>query len=111
VPQADKFPVDKLLKADWEKSKFVQDYFNRNRLGVQPVKGPVMVIGSEGDPAIIATTKVVARLCKQGNPVLFNRYAEYDPGRVIGDSARDQMAWIQDRFAGRSASSNCSAKP
>ncbi|MGB9235910.1 MAG: lipase family protein [Terriglobales bacterium] len=111
VPDAEKVPVAGMLKAQWESNKFVQGYFGRNRLGMVPANGPLLVIGSEGDSLIIATTKVVARLCRQGDRVLFNRYAEYDPGKVIGDSARDQISWIQDRFAGRVPRSNCSAQP
>jgi hypothetical protein len=108
VSGVDKMPVTDMLKAHWEGNRFVQDYFRRNRLGMGPANGPLLVIGSEGEPSIIATTKVVARLCQQGDWVLFNRYAEYDPGRVIGDSVRDQMAWIQERFANRPARTNCS---
>lgn len=111
VSGAEKMPATGMLKAHWESNKFVQDYFSRNRLGMGPANGPLLVIGSEGEPSIIAMAKVVARLCKQGDRVLFNRYAEYDPGRVIGDSVRDQMAWIEERFASRPARSNCSTQP
>jgi Secretory lipase len=108
VSGVEKVPLTSMLKTRWENNKFVQDYFSRNRLGTGPANGPLLVIGSEGEPSIIATTKVVARLCQQGDRVLFNRYAEYDPGRLIGDSVRDQMAWIQERFANRLARTNCS---
>jgi hypothetical protein len=111
VRDANKIPVAGMLKVHWESNKFVQDYFSRNRPGMEPVNGPLLVISSDGDPSIISTTKVVARLCKQRDQVLFNRYGEYDPGAVIGDSVRDQMAWIQERFANRPARSNCSAQP
>lgn len=104
----DKVPATSMLKAHWESNKFVQDYFSRSRLGMGPANGPLLVIASEGEPSVAATAKVVARLCKQGDRVLFNRYAEYDPGRVIGDSVRDQIAWIEERFANRPARSNCS---
>jgi Secretory lipase len=108
VPEAGKVAVTAMLKAGWEKNKFVQEYFDRNRIGMEPANAPMLVISSEGDPLIIATTKVVARLCKRGDHVWFNRYGEYDAGTVIGDSVRDQMAWIQERFSGRAARSNCS---
>ena len=111
VPDAEKVPVAGMLKAHWESNKFVQNYLNRGRLGMEPATGPLLVIGSKGDQSIAATVKVVARLCKQGDRVLFNRYAEYDPGKVIGDSARDQIAWIQERFANRPARSNCADNP
>jgi hypothetical protein len=49
-------------------------------------------------------------LCKAGDRVQFEKISESDFGRVIGDSARDQMAWIQSRFANAAPGDNCSAK-
>lgn len=111
VREAEELPLTDILKAHWQENKFVQDSFQHNRLGTQPAEAPLMIVTSEGDAAFGATTKVVMRLCKQGDKVLFNRYGEYDPGAVIGDSTRDQISWIQDRFAGRPASSNCPMQP
>lgn len=99
-----------LLKPGWEENAFVQKYFERNRLGLRSADVPLLVVGSQNDPAIAETTKIVARLCHQGDRVQFEKYAEYDPGRVIGDSVRDQMAWIQARFANARAPSNCPAQ-
>ena len=103
-------PAAAMLKPSWEHNEFVQKYFERNRLGLKPAKGPLLVIGSEDDPSVAQTTKVVARLCKQGDRVEVEKYPGSDPGRVIGDSARDQMAWIQSRFANGAARSNCSVQ-
>jgi hypothetical protein len=99
-----------MLKPKWESNKFVQNYLSRSRLGLKPTKAPLLVISSETDPSITETMKVVARLCKQGDRVQFEKYPENDPGRVIGDSVRDQIAWIQTRFANRPMRSNCSAQ-
>jgi Secretory lipase len=111
VPVAEKVPVTDIVKAHWLDNRFVQDFLQHNRLGTQPAEGPLMIVTSEGDPTFGATTKVVMRLCKQGDKVLFNRYGENDPGAVVGDSTRDQISWIQNRFAGRPASANCPAQP
>jgi acetyl esterase/lipase len=99
-----------MLKPNWESNKFVQNYFRRNRLGLNPAHAPLLVIGSETDPSIAETTKIIARLCEQGDRVQFEKYPEDDPGRVIGDSVRDQIAWIQARFANGPVHSNCSAQ-
>lgn len=99
-----------ILKPNWEKNSFVQRYFDRNRLGNRRADAPLLAVGSQNDPAIMETTKIVARLCQQGDRVQVEKYAEYDPGRVIGDSVRDQMAWIQARFANAHAPSNCPAQ-
>jgi hypothetical protein len=103
--------VTAMFRAGWKANSFVQKYFERNRLGLQPAGAPLLVIASEDDPKIDETTKIVTRLCKAGDKVQFEKISESDFGRVIGDSARDQMAWIQSRFANASARSNCSVKP
>lgn len=97
------------LKPNWENNPFVRKYFDRNRLGMRSADAPLFVVGSADDPATKATAKIVNRLCQQGGRVQFDKYAESDPGMVVGDSVRDQMAWIQGRFANRAAPSNCPA--
>jgi hypothetical protein len=79
-----------MLKPNWESNQFVQKYFSRNRLGLQPANAPLLVIVSEADRSIAETTKIIARLCKQGDRVQFEKYPEDDPGRVIGDSVAVQ---------------------
>ncbi|MGC2246000.1 MAG: lipase family protein [Terriglobales bacterium] len=111
VPDAGKVPTAGMWKPHWQNNKFVQDYFNRNRLGESAAGAPLLIVSGEQGASLVAEMKVVQRLCRTGDRVLFRRYAESDPGRVIGDSVRDQMAWIQDRFANRPAQTNCSVEP
>jgi acetyl esterase/lipase len=99
-----------MLKPEWRQNRQLENFFARNRLALTQAVAPVMVIASENDPLIGATAEVVSRLCERGDQVQFEKYPESDPARVIGDSARDQLAWIQSRFAGRPASSNCHFK-
>jgi hypothetical protein len=99
-----------MFKAGWKANSFVQRYFERNRLGLQPVQSPLLVIASGDDPKINETAKIVTRLCKAQDKVQFEKISESDFGRVIGDSARDQMAWIQSRFANAAPRDNCSAQ-
>jgi hypothetical protein len=94
----------------WRTNSFVQKYFERNRLGLQPAGAPLMIIASEDDPKINETAKVVTRLCKARDKVQFEKISESDFGRVIGDSARDQIAWIQSRFANATPRDNCSSQ-
>lgn len=98
-----------MLQPNWESDPFVQKYFSRNRLGLQSGSASLFVATSADDPSITETKKIVARLCQQGHRVQFQRYPESDPGRVIGDSVRDQMAWLEARFAGRPVPSDCAA--
>jgi len=99
-----------ILKPNWQKNAFVQKYFERNQLGLRSANAPLLMVGSADDPSTRETAKIAARLCQRGDRVQFEKYAEYDPGRVIGDSVRDQMAWIQARFADARAPSNCPAQ-
>jgi hypothetical protein len=98
-----------LLKAGWQNDKFVEKLFDRNTLGWKPARGPLLVISSttdlEGLPAMSEQT--VARLCKQGDRVQIDKFSEPQSGMVMGDSVRDQMAWIEARFAGRPTPNNC----
>jgi hypothetical protein len=99
-----------MLKPNWASNQFVQKYFSRNRLGLKPAHAPLLVISSGTDPSLVDTTKIVARLCRQGDQVQFEAYPESDPGRVIGDSVRDQIAWMQGRFAHGPVRTNCSVQ-
>jgi hypothetical protein len=69
----------------------------------------MMVISGDADQAIPAmmTAQAIARMCKQGDLIQWQRYPSLDPGRVMGDSVRDQIAWIEARFAGRTTTANC----
>jgi len=99
-----------MLKPGWKTNSFVQKYFERNRLGLRPANAPLLVIASEEESVINETPKIVTRFCKARDRVQFERMDESDPGRVIGDSARDQMAWIQSRFANAAPRDNCSVQ-
>ena len=102
-------PASEMLKQDWKNNKFVEEFFSRNMLGQKPAYGPLLVIGDDEDPAVppSATAQVVTRMCKQGDAIQFDKFFDPQPGLVLGDSVRDQMAWIEARFAGRPASTNC----
>jgi len=98
-----------MLKPNWEDDKYVKQYFARNTLGLKPAYGPLLVIGSDADPALPTkiTAQVIARMCKQGDRVQFEKYFDPDPGRVTGNSVTAQIAWIRARFAGGLAPVNC----
>jgi len=103
-----KWSATAMLKPGWENNPFVQKYFDRNRLGGKPSNAPLLVIDSEDDPTINETAKIVTRLCKAGERVQFEKLPGSELGREIGDSARDQMSWIQSRFANGTPRTNCS---
>jgi pimeloyl-ACP methyl ester carboxylesterase len=98
-----------MVKPGWENNGFVHQYFGRNTPGRTRAYGPILVISGDADQAIPSTitAQAIARMCKQGDRVQWERYPDLDPGRVIGDSVRDQIAWIEARFAGRPTTTNC----
>ncbi len=95
------------VKPGWDDSGFVRQYFVRNSLAQSRAYGPMMVISSDDDQAIpeAITAQAIGHMCKQGDQIQWQRYPNLD--RVIGDSVRDQIAWIEARFAGRPAVTNC----
>lgn len=111
-PGREELSPAKMLKPNWADNKFVRQYLSRNALGQKPAQGPVLVISSELDPdtPIGGTAQIVAGMCRLGDQVQFERYRQSDVGSVFGDSVPDQISWIQARFSGRPAPSNCSAR-
>ena len=87
----------------------MKDFVRRNTVGEKKASAPLLVLASETDPdtPIAFTTEAVGRLCKQGDRVQFYGYQNPEARAAIGDSVRDQIGWIQARFANRAAPSNC----
>jgi len=98
-----------MFKPQWENNRYVKDFFRRNTPGEQPADGPLFVLSGDADPISPSslTASTVARMCKQGDHVLFQRYPELDASAVLGNSVSDQISWIGARFAGHPAPSNC----
>ena len=100
---------EQTVKPDWENNVSVRQYFERNSPGHSPAFGPILVISRDGRAAIVitATAPAIGRMCKQGDRVQWQRYPDLDPGGLIGDTVRDQIGWIEGRFAGRPPATNC----
>ena len=98
-----------MLKLAWENNRFVKEFFSRNTPGQKPAHGPLLVISGEADPVIRRemSAKTVARMCKQGDRILFLKYPNLDASGVMGASVADQLSWIKARFAGDLAPGNC----
>lgn len=102
-------PASQILKPGWESNAFVRQFFERNDPGLARAYGPILVISdpSPAAPLAAVTNQTISRLCKQGDRVQWEQYSDLDPGGVIGDSVRDQIGWIEGRFAGRPSPTNC----
>jgi hypothetical protein len=101
--------TNEMLKPGWENNQFMKDFFSRNTPGQRPAYGPLLVISGEADLAVPAemSAKTVARMCQQGDRILFLKYPDLDASGVMGGSVADQIGWIKARFAGHIAPSNC----
>ncbi len=101
--------ANQMLNPGWKGNRFVRQFFDRNTVGRKPVYGPLLIISSDADPVAKTglTAQAVAGMCKQRDRVQFHRYPKSEFSRVLGDSVRDQLTWIQARFVGRPPSSNC----
>lgn len=108
-PSRDASSASQILKPGWKDNSFVRQFLDRNSLGQKLAYGPLLVIAGEADTRVLPamTTQTVSRMCKQGDRIEFDKYPNLDGGQVLGESARDQIAWIEARFAGIKAPSNC----
>ena len=99
----------RVLKPHWENNNLIQQFFARNMVGRRPIYGPLLIITSDEELAVkkAMTAQAIARMCRQGDTVQFRNYQSPDFAHVLGDSVRDQLTWIEARFAGRRAFSNC----
>jgi Secretory lipase len=95
------------VKTGWDNDPFFSRYFARNSLAQTRAYGPIMVVSSDADPLAALTAQTIGRMCKLGDSIQWQRYPNIDPGQVIGDSVRDQISWIEARFAGRPAATTC----
>jgi acetyl esterase/lipase len=70
---------------------------------------PVLLIHGSSDSVIPfdASVAEAAHRCAEGEAVQFMRYPGDDHNAVMVSSAVATVGWIEDRFAGRPAASNC----
>jgi alpha-beta hydrolase superfamily lysophospholipase len=98
-----------LLRPKWETNPSVRRYFAKNIIGMKSAIEPLLVLASDSDSSmpVQRTTEIVQRLCGKGDRVLLYSYPTPNSQTLIGESITDQIAWVQGRFAGQAAPSNC----
>jgi len=99
-----------MLTPNWSRNVWVQKFFAENRAGADPIQGPLFAIAGESDTAVPldAVHDVVGRACRNKQQIYFRSYPGLDHDRSMTESVAAQIDWIRDRFAGKSAQSNCS---
>lgn len=100
--------VTESVKPSWDQHKLLLRYLGRSTPAVSQTYAPVLMISSDHAPS---TSDAITPMCRLGDQVQWLHYPDVDPGRVIGDSVRDQIAWIEARFAGRNARGTCGGTP
>jgi acetyl esterase/lipase len=104
-------PAGTLLRPGWEKSVWIHRFFEGNAVGNAPVGGPLFVITGEADQTvpIEGVRAAVKQLCAAKQLVTFRSYPGLDHDPAMQNSTPDQLEWIRSRFAGKPATSNCTA--
>jgi pimeloyl-ACP methyl ester carboxylesterase len=102
-------PTDEMLRPGWQGNQYVKQFLARDQPGMQPVYGPLLLIGGGDDPIFTpsAAKKVVERLCAKGARVQSDMYPSLSHDPVVYGSFRDQMDWISARFAERPVPTTC----
>ncbi len=95
------------VKPGWTDNPFVRQYFARSSVAQARTHAPLLLITGDDDPLAPVAAQTVAALCKQGDLIDWQHYPGVETGVVIGDSVREQISWIEARFAGRSAPTTC----
>jgi pimeloyl-ACP methyl ester carboxylesterase len=105
-------PRGSVIKAGWKDNPTVKAFFQRDRL-TGPIEGPMLVLASTDDESVPASTvdDNIAELCATGATLQYVRYADYglDHDGIERATTGMRLHWIQDRFAGVTAPSNCKA--
>lgn len=101
--------AEDVLKPDWKGNAAMQQFVASNRIGHERAARPMLVLASDSDLAVPVslTRTTVARLCGQGDAVLFYSFESPNAKALIGDSVNDQLAWIRGRLAQTPAATNC----
>ena len=104
-------PTGTLLRPGWEKSVWVHRFFEGNAVANAAIGGPLLVIAGEADQTvpIEGVRAAVKQLCAAKQMVTFRSYPGLDHDPAMENSTPDQLEWIRSRFAGKPATSDCTA--
>jgi alpha-beta hydrolase superfamily lysophospholipase len=85
----------------------------RNEPGMLRIAAPTLVMQGLADVTVLPkdTDDAVRQLCTQGNVVAYRTYPGANHDGVMASGAAHAMTWIDARFAGHNAASDCEASP
>ncbi len=105
---AEKIPAGRVLKPDWANNRHFQKFRELSVLGERPTHGPILLLQGEADQSIPPrpTDALYERMKRQKSQVEYRKYPGLDHVPLVFGSFRDQVRWVQDRFAARPVSNN-----
>jgi len=103
----------RVLKPGWDELPAVEQFFERDALGVARIGGPMLVIAGEADRTVpIALLRAtVKRACAGGIALTFRSYPGLDHDPTMERSTPDILDWVRDRFAGKPTPDQCVLGP
>ena len=104
-------PADGMYRADWKNDPSVQKMLERVRPGVQPARGPLLLVTGGADPMFTpnASETVFERLCRSGQRVQRSVYPGLGHDPLVYGSLIEQIEWMKGRFSRATAPSNCNS--
>ena len=104
-----KLGTEGTLVSNWANNQYVDQFFSANKPYLEPAFGPIFVAQGLADTSVepSITTQAVGQLCSEGDVVEYRTYPGLDHDPLVYGSFKDQVNWIQDRFAGHPAPNNC----
>ena len=104
-------PVGPVLKPGWDQTAAARRFLAENELGRSPIGGPLLVIAGEADETVpfAPLRALVKRACSNGIALSFRSYPGLDHDPTMDKSTPDQLAWVRDRFAGKTSTSSCAS--
>jgi pimeloyl-ACP methyl ester carboxylesterase len=105
----EKHPAPRLFEGNWHESEALRLFASRNDPGTKLVPGPMLIAQGKADKTIppALTEQLDQHLCAIGQQVDFRTYPGVSHDGIPAASQRDVLAWVDARFAGEPAPSNC----
>ncbi|MEV7829910.1 lipase family protein [Streptomyces subrutilus] len=101
--------LDTLFKGPLEVPRAWHRRFHENTPGYVTTVAPVLVMQGTADTVInpTSTADYIRRACQFDQPVRYTTYQGATHQTIPFVAAKEYLAWIEARFAGRPATSNC----
>lgn len=98
-----------LLRDDWGSAQYMRRFLRENTVGTSRLAGPMLVAHGTGDHLvpISLVDATVEDMCGNDATVMYRTYDGAGHGVHNPDAAGDVRKWVEDRFAGIEAPTNC----